>query len=90
MFELPSMWNLIISTLVFIIAAWYIRRYLDEQGLPKGMTRSLLVFVLAYVVSWAAGGAVDWTQAKIEGPQQAAHQSADVSQLLKDATQAQP
>ena len=30
MFTLPSMWNLIISTIAFIIVAWYIRRYLDE------------------------------------------------------------
>jgi predicted PurR-regulated permease PerM len=90
MFELPSMWNLIISTIVFVIAAWYLRRYLDEQGIPKGITRSLLVLVLASFVSWAAGGVVDWTQAKIAGPQQAAHNSADLSQLLRDAGQAQP
>ncbi|MDD4928899.1 MAG: hypothetical protein PHP85_06440 [Gallionella sp.] len=60
MFELPSMWNFVISTLVFFIAAWYIRRYLDEQGLPKGATHSLLVFTLASLVSWGAGDAADW------------------------------
>ena len=49
------MWNIIISTIVFFIAAWYIRRYLEEHGIPKGMTRGLLVFVLSYVVSWGAG-----------------------------------
>ena len=51
MFTLPSMWNLIISTLVFIIAARYIHRYLEGEGLPKGMTRGTLVFVLAYLIS---------------------------------------
>lgn len=90
MFELPSMWNMIISTIVFMIAAWYLRRYLDGQGIPKGMTRNLLVLVLAYVVSWAAGGVVDWTQAKIEGPQQTAHSATDLSQLLKAASEEQP
>ena len=55
MFTLPSMWNIIISTIVFIIAAWWIRRYLDEQGFPHGMTRGLLVVILAYAASWASG-----------------------------------
>lgn len=90
MFTLPSMWNLIISTIVFIIAAWYIRRYLDEQGIPKGMTRGILVFALASVVSWGAGEAVDWTQEKIAGPQASAQNTSDLSQLLKAAGQAQP
>lgn len=62
MFTLPSMWNLIVSTVVFFIAVWYIRRYLDEQGIPKGMTRGTLVFILAFMVSWGAGAAVDWIQ----------------------------
>ena len=47
MFTLPSLWNLIISTLVFFVAVSYLRRYLEERGLPKGMTRGTLVFVLA-------------------------------------------
>ena len=89
MFTLPSMWNLIISTFVFLIAAWYIRRYLDESGLPKGLTRSILVFGLAYFVSWGAGETVDWVQEKIEGPQPVAKTSDDLSQLLKALGQAQ-
>lgn len=90
MFTLPSMWNLIISTIVFFIAAWYAHRYLDEQGIPKGTTRGILVFALASLVSWGAGEAADWTQEKIEGPQPAAHTSGDLSQLLKAAGQTQP
>ena len=79
MFALPSMWNLIISTIVFFIAAWYINRYLDEQGIHRGLTRGILVLALASSVSWGAGEFVDWTQ----GPQQAAQTSGDLSQLLK-------
>jgi len=90
MFELPSMSNLIVSTIAFFIAAWYIRRYLDEQGLPKGMTRSMLVFLLAFAVSWGAGAAVDWTQEKISGPQPVAQAPDNLSQLLKDVVQPQP
>ena len=85
MFELPSMWNLIISTIAFFIAAWYIRRYLDEQGLPKGMTRRMLVFLLASIVSWGAGAAVDWTQGEISGPQPVAQAPDNLSRLLQEA-----
>ncbi|WP_333872874.1 hypothetical protein [Methylobacter sp.] len=90
MFTLSSTWNLIISTIVFLIAAKYLHRYLDVQGIPKGMTRSLLVFSLAYLASWGSGEMVDWAQEKIEGPQpQVAQGSDDLSQLLKILGQAQ-
>ncbi len=89
MFTLPSMWNLIISTFAFVIAAWYIRRYLDQSGLPQGLTRGILVFAIAYFVSWGVGEAVDWTQEKIEGPQPAAKTTDDLSQMLKSLGQAQ-
>ena len=85
MFTLPSMWNLIISTIVFFIAAWYIHRYLEENGIPNGMTRSLLVFVLASIVSWGAGEVVDW----VHGAQPAAQTTSDLSQLLKAVGPAQ-
>ena len=89
MFTLPSMWNLIISTLAFFIAAGYLRRYLEDQGLPKGMTRGTLVFALASLMSWGAGEMVDWGQEKIEGPQPVAQTSDDLSQLLKAVGQVQ-
>jgi hypothetical protein len=90
MFELPSMWNLIISTLVFFIAAWYIHRYLNDQGIPKGMTRGILVLMIASLVSWAAGDAADWVQEKIEGPRPVAQTPNDLSQLLKEVGQVKP
>ncbi len=84
------MLNLIISTIVFFVAAWFTNRYLDEQGIPKGMTRGVLVLVLASLVSWGAGEMVDWAQVKIEGPQAATQTSGDLSQLLKAVGQPQP
>lgn len=84
------MLNLIVSTIVFFIAAWFINRYLNEQEIPKGMTRGVLVFVLASMVSWGAGEIVDWAQVKIEGPQAAAQDSVDLSRILKAAGQQQP
>ncbi|HCI52809.1 MAG TPA: hypothetical protein DE312_05750 [Gallionella sp.] len=76
MFALPSIANLIISTFVFFIAVWYINRYLDEQGIPTGMTRSLLVFTLASLVSWGSGEVVDWLNGTHPAP-------TDLSNLLK-------
>lgn len=87
---LPSMSNMVISTIVFFIAAWYARRYLDAQEIPKGMTRSVIVFALASLVSWGAGDVVDWAQVKIEGPQAVAQTSVNLTQLLKEAGQQQP
>ncbi|MGC2165077.1 MAG: hypothetical protein WA632_03565 [Gallionella sp.] len=79
------MLNLVISTLLFFLAAWFLNRYLDEQGLPKGMTRGMLVFTLAAMVSWGGGTFADWAQLKIEGPQATQQKSSDLSQLLKAA-----
>lgn len=84
------MLNLILSTIVFFVAAWFINHYLDTQGIPKGMTRGVLVLVLASLVSWSAGEMVDWAQVKIEGPQAAAQTSDDLSRLLKAVGQPQP
>lgn len=86
MFTLPSIWNLIVSTIVFFIAAWYLHRYMDGHEIPKGMTRGLSVFVLASLLSWGAGEAIDWLQ----GPQPAAQISSDPVQLLKQLGQSQP
>ncbi len=90
MFTLPSIWNLIISMIVFFAAAWYARRYLDEQEIPKGMTRGIVIFALASFVSLGVGKMVDWTQEKIEGPLAAAQHSGDLSQLPKAKAAGQP
>jgi len=84
------MLNLIVSTIVFFVASWYIKRYLDEQEIPKGMTRGVLVFTLAASVSWGAGALMDWAQVQIEGPQAAAQTSGDVSRLLKAVAKPHP
>jgi hypothetical protein len=89
MFTLPSIWNLLISTVVFFIATGFLRRYLAEQGLPKGTTRGILVFTLASLVSCGAGEMVDWGQEKIEGPQPVKQAPDDLSQLLKAVGQMQ-
>lgn len=84
------MLNLLISTIVFFIAAWYLNRYLDEHEIAKGMTRGVLVFVLASLASWGSAEIVDWLQVKIDGPQTKVVSPADLSGLLKGNVQEQP
>lgn len=58
------MLSLIISTIAFFVASWYLKNYLDGMEIPKGMTRGILVFTLAAAVSWGVGAAVNWAQGK--------------------------
>jgi len=89
MFELPSIGNLVISTIVFFVAANYLHRILENYGLPKGLVRGTLVFCLASLVSWGSGEMVDWSQNKISGSQPSIEASDDLSQLLKLVDQTQ-
>jgi hypothetical protein len=68
---------MVISTIVFFAVAWYAHRYLDEREIPKGKPRSLLVFLLAYMLSWGAGEVVD----RIQGMPEAAHASSGPAQF---------
>lgn len=90
MLALPSLWNLFISTIVFFIAVWALRRYLEEQGIPRGMMRGLLVFILAWLLAWGAGEIVDWMAEQIEGPQPSAQKTNDAAELLKALDQTRP
>jgi hypothetical protein len=53
------MLTLVLSTIVYFVAAFFIKRWLDGMGIPKGMTRSLVIFVGAAVVSYGAAFVVD-------------------------------
>lgn len=84
------MLNLTVSTIVFFVAAWFLNDYLEAQGIPKGMTRGVMVLVLASLMSWGVGWTVDWAQNKIEGPQAVVQAPGGLSQLQKAAGQDQP
>ncbi len=53
------MTSFIISVVAYLIAAFYIKRWLDEIGIPKTMVRGLVIFVLAAVVSYGVAYVVD-------------------------------
>jgi cytochrome c-type biogenesis protein CcmH/NrfF len=54
------MWGLVAGTVSYPVFAWYSRRYLDEQGLERGFTRMVLVFLVATLLSSALGYGVSW------------------------------
>lgn len=90
MFTLPSIWNLVITTVVFIWTARYVRIFLDYRGLPAGMTRSLLVFTIASLLSWGSGEVVDWSELKLRGQTQLISKAPDdISQGLDVLNQLQ-
>ena len=74
------MLSLIISTIAFFVASWYLKNYLDDMEIPKGMTRGILVFTLAAAVSWGVAAAVNWVQGKPVTPKI----STQVTQPLKE------
>ncbi len=53
------MTSIVVSTIVYFIAAYFIKRQLEEMGIPKGMTRGTVVFALALVVSYGVASLVD-------------------------------
>jgi len=53
------MLSFFVSTLAFFIAAYFIRRYLDEIGVPQTMVRGLVVFIIAFGISYGVASIID-------------------------------
>jgi len=54
-----GMTSIVISAVVYFIAAYFIKRQLVEMGIPKGVTRGSVIFVGAAVVACGAAYLVD-------------------------------
>ena len=50
---------LVVSTIAFFVAAFFIKRRLEEMDLPAGMTRNALVFSLSLALSYVVALIVD-------------------------------
>jgi len=57
------MLSLVLSTVAFFIAGYFIKRYLDDMGIPKDMTRILVIFCGAVVISYGVAFIVGWVAA---------------------------
>ena len=54
------MLSLVLSTVVYFVASHYIKRYLDDIGVPKGLTRSMVIFCAAAIIAYGVAFIVDW------------------------------
>lgn len=54
------MLSLVVSTIVFFVASYLIKRRMDEADIPKGLTRNVLVFSLAIAAAYGVAVLVDW------------------------------
>jgi hypothetical protein len=59
------MLSLVISTIAFFVASYFIKRYLNDIGVPKTMTRGLVVFVLALAIAYGVAFIVERAAALI-------------------------
>ena len=57
------MLSLLVSTVAYFVASYYIKGYLDEMEAPKGLTRSALTFCAAILIAYGVAYAVDWIAA---------------------------
>ena len=52
--------SLVVSTIAFFAASYFIKRRFDEMDLPKGMTRNVTIFALALAIAYGVAWGVDW------------------------------
>jgi uncharacterized membrane protein (DUF485 family) len=50
---------IVVSTLAFFAAAHFIRRWMNANDIPEGITRGIALFTLALAVSYVAGWLVE-------------------------------
>ena len=53
------MTSLVVSTIAFFVASHYLRRWADNTEFPKGMSRSIGIFVIAVAISYGVAWLID-------------------------------
>jgi len=51
--------SILVSTVAFFVASYFIKRWMDDNEIPKGMTRNATIFSLALAVAYGASWLVD-------------------------------
>ena len=54
-----SIASLVLSTTAYFVTSFFIKRHLEEMGIPKGMTRSISIFALALIPAYGVAFLVD-------------------------------
>ena len=55
-----SMRDIVVSTIAYFVAAFFLKRQFDDMDIPRGTTRSAMIFALAMAAAYAAQAGVDW------------------------------
>ena len=55
-----SMLGLLTSTIAFVVATFFLRRHLDDMGIPRTMGRSMVVFLIALGIAYGVAAIIDW------------------------------
>ena len=51
--------NIVLSTIAFFVASYFIKRWMDENDIPKGMTRNMTIFAVAAAIAYGVGWLVE-------------------------------
>jgi hypothetical protein len=70
---MPSLLGLFVSSIVFFVVAWYLRRYLLDQGIQNGFTLGIVVMTLASVASLGADKLISLAEHKPASKTTAVH-----------------
>lgn len=54
------MTSILISTIAYFIAAYFLKRYLENMGIPKGPTRTIVIVVIALALAYGIAAVVEW------------------------------
>ena len=58
-----AMLSLVLSTIAFFVAAYYLKRWADDNDIPKGMTRNVSIAVAAIAISYVIAWVIDMVAA---------------------------
>lgn len=53
------MLSIVLSTIAFFVSSYFLKRYLEDMGIPKGMTRGALIFSIALLISYVVAIGAD-------------------------------
>ncbi|NNM82676.1 MAG: hypothetical protein HKL98_08780 [Burkholderiales bacterium] len=60
--------DLILSTIAFFVAVYYLRKYFNELGFEKGFMRALVIFLAASALSTGVSAIVEKLQGNSANP----------------------
>ena len=53
------MLSLVVSAIAFFVISYFIKRWADDNDIPKGMTRNVSILVVAVALSYGVAWMVD-------------------------------